>query len=50
MIQKIKGFNFLSKIFRPLHIADHKVNKLYELFPQNLQLPELMPYNNPPEL
>lgn len=27
-------------------IADHKVNRLYELFPQNLKLPEIKPYEN----
>lgn len=27
-------------------VADHKVNRLYELFPQNLKLPELKPYEN----
>ncbi len=31
-------------------IADHKVSKLYELFPQNLKLPEIRPYNNTPGL
>jgi transposase len=48
---KLNGVEPMAWLTEVLNrIADHKVNKLYELFPQNLQLPELMPYNNPPEL
>ncbi len=44
----VKPMAWLTEV---LHcIADHKVNKLYELFPQNLKLPELKPYNNHPGL
>lgn len=41
---KLHGVNpmdWLSEVLSK--IADHKVNKLYELFPQNLQLPEKNP-------
>lgn len=45
---KLHGVEPMAWLTEVLHrIADHKVNKLYELFPQNLQLPELRPYNNP---
>ncbi len=45
------GAEPMALLTEVLHrIADHKVNKLYELFPQNLKLPELKPYKNHPRV
>ena len=48
---KLHGVDPMAWLTEVLNrIADHKISKLYELFPQNLNLPEPKPYNNHPGL